>query len=68
MAFSKYFSNYFGKGLKITDSDYLNLSNTTANEIFVFCIKRYPFCGYCDMEKNKLFPWSISEKKIEEWT
>jgi sulfatase maturation enzyme AslB (radical SAM superfamily) len=70
MVHSKHFANYFDKNLEILPDDCLDIydSHITAEDIFRYAIKRYPFCGYCDMEKNALFPWGVSEKKIEEWT
>lgn len=62
------FNNYFNKNLEITDNDFIDLYNTTPEEIYEFKIKRIPFCDYCSIDKNEERPFRISERKIEEWT
>jgi hypothetical protein len=70
MVFSnKYFNDAFNCNMKmIENEDCLNLYKSTAEEILGFAVKRYPYCNYCDMEKNHMVEWGISERKIEEWT
>ncbi|MDR0920708.1 MAG: 4Fe-4S cluster-binding domain-containing protein [Oscillospiraceae bacterium] len=72
MIFSNlYFNKAFNQNLiMIENQDYVNLYETTAEEIFNFATTRYPYCGYCDMEKNKLVYWDKNKNEghqIEDW-
>lgn len=64
---SSYVNKAFDKNLKVLDSDYLNVTDTSKCEIFEFCRTRIPFCGYCE-PISELIPWGLSENKIEEWS
>jgi len=64
---SKLLNEAFSTNFELVEGDYLDLYNTTPNEIYNFAISRIPFCGYCK-PITELIPWSLSERKIEEWT
>lgn len=64
---SGYFNKAFGTELKLTDSDWLDLYETTPEKIYRYCISRLPYCGYCS-PIEELVPWGLSEKSITEWT
>lgn len=63
----KWFNEAFGTNLVRTEADYVDLYHTTEGEIYDYCIKRLPYCGYCS-PIEELIPWGLSERKIEEWT
>jgi organic radical activating enzyme len=66
--FAPYFNEYFGTNLELSDDDYIDIYNTSAEEIYNYKVTRIPFCDYCDSTQKSLFEWDISEKKIQEWT
>jgi len=62
-----YFNERFNTDFKISDRDYIDIYNTTPEEIYQFKIMRKPFCGYHNSANRSLIEWGISERKIEEW-
>lgn len=64
---SEYVNKAFNKNLVLEKEDYLDLYNTSPNEIYEYFISRIPYCGYCS-PIEELIPWSLSDKIIEEWT
>lgn len=64
---SGYFNQAFKTELKLLDDDWLDLYQTSPEEIYRYCISRLPYCGYCE-PIEELVPWGLSEKKITEWT
>lgn len=62
-----YFNEYFGTDFKVREGDYLDIYDTTPEEIFKFKITRTPFCDYHNSEDYSLVEWGLSERKIEEW-
>lgn len=65
-----YFNDYFGKDLKVSESDYIDIYKIKKFEdIQRFLGKPIPFCKYCNTKKmvysNK---WELSKKEITEWT
>jgi MoaA/NifB/PqqE/SkfB family radical SAM enzyme len=66
----KYFNSWFGKDLKVSENDYLNIYKVERfDEIMKFLCRPMPFCRYCN---QKAMIWNIgfgvSKKEIEEWT
>jgi hypothetical protein len=68
ITFVNNFCKYFNKALQLTRDDYLEISHISDKDIYSFLVKRPNFCGYCDIEKNELVPWGLSERDIAEWT
>lgn len=62
-----YLNKYFGTDFKTRKDDYIDLYNTTPDELYMFKLTRAPFCNYCNPEYREIVPWSVSERKIEEW-
>jgi MoaA/NifB/PqqE/SkfB family radical SAM enzyme len=65
-----YFNEYFGKDLKVSEGDYIDLYKVKKfEEILEFLRKPVPFCKYCNTKtmvySNK---WELSKKEITEWT
>jgi hypothetical protein len=65
-----YFNEYFGKNLKASEGDYIDLYKVKKfEEILEFLGKPIPFCKYCNTKtivySNR---WEISKKEITEWT
>lgn len=63
----KWFNEAFDTHLERVRKDYINLYNTTPDEVYSYCIQRLPYCGYCS-PIEELVPWELSKQKIEEWT
>lgn len=68
--FADLFNGYFGKRLKITEADYLNIDESLTKERIEEFRNPIPFCGQCDLDKRykKLFRNAPSERKINEWS
>jgi hypothetical protein len=64
---SKAFNEAFSTELIIDERDCLDMYRSKPQEIYLFAIRRIPFCGYCK-PITELIPWGLSERKIEEWT
>jgi MoaA/NifB/PqqE/SkfB family radical SAM enzyme len=65
-----YFNEYFGKDLRVNESDYIDIYKVNGfEEILNFLGNPIPFCRYCNTKEivysNK---WEISKKEISEWT
>jgi uncharacterized Fe-S cluster-containing radical SAM superfamily protein len=68
-AYIKYFNEYFGKNLQITEKDYIDIYRAKdINEILDFLSKPIPFCRYCNVKEERDIEWRISRKDIQEWT
>ncbi|MDR0669441.1 MAG: radical SAM protein, partial [Treponema sp.] len=66
----KYFNDHFGKNLKVSAGDYIDIyAAENFAEIARFLGRPVPFCRYCNTRKmvysNK---WELSKKEITEWT
>ena len=60
-----HFNNFFNKCLKITEHDYINIYNHTAEEIDDFLKHPKPFCGYCNISNNTCYgDWEIDKPMI----
>ena len=66
-AYIKYFNNHFGTNLNITENDYINIYNSSKEEIFKYVKNPIPFCKYCVRPLRKLKIWKSSKKEIEEY-
>ena len=64
---SRILNSAFSTNFKLTDEDFLNLYDISADAIYNYAISRIPFCGYCQPITN-LVSWELSKRKIEEWT
>jgi len=70
IAYIGYFNEYFGKELKVTDGDTIEISKVkNIGEIYEFLVKPKPFCKYCN-RKGVVFgiKYGVSKKEITEWT
>ena len=65
--FIPYFNEYFNTDFKVRDGDFIDIHNTTPEEIYQFKLTRAPFCGYCNSANRELVEWGLSEQSIEEW-
>jgi sulfatase maturation enzyme AslB (radical SAM superfamily) len=65
-----YFNEYFGKSLKVSEADYVDIYKINKfEEILEFLRKPIPFCRYCNTKKMTYSnDWEISKKEITEWT
>jgi hypothetical protein len=68
-ATARFFNEYFGKNIEITDRDYIDIYKAkNIDEILDFLCRPIPFCRYCNVDartgKNK---WGISKREITEW-
>lgn len=67
-----YFMEYFKdqcSNMYITSRDYIDIYNVQSiEEIFDFFSRPFPFCKYCKMDVLEEVEWSVSKKRIEEWT
>lgn len=64
------FNTYFNKRLEICEEDSIDIYKAAnAKEILEFLRNPVPFCRHCYISRRSAeHKWSISEKKIEEWT
>lgn len=63
-----HFNKFFNKNLEVTDNDYIDIYEHTANEIDNFLMHPIPFCSYCDLNRNEdEIPWSVTKFNIKEW-
>jgi len=67
MMFIPYFNERFKTDFQLSEGDYIDIYNTTPEEIYKFKISRKPFCRYHDRTLDTLTEWGISERKLEEW-
>jgi len=65
-----HFNNYFGTDLKVTEQDYYDIYQASANaeDILRFVRSPIPFCRYCKNHEQVLVPHSFSKCNIKEWT
>ena len=67
-----YFMEYFKEecsNMYISSRDYTDIYKVQSiEEIFDFFCRPFPFCRYCKVDEMKEVEWSVSKKKIEEWT
>jgi MoaA/NifB/PqqE/SkfB family radical SAM enzyme len=69
IAYIHYFNRTFGKNLKISHHDYIDIyAEDDINEILDKIRKPVPFCRYCDMIHTANTEWQQSKKEITEWT
>jgi len=66
----KYFNNYFGKDMRITSGDSIDIyEHRDIGSILDFLARPVPFCKYCNLDKVKYGEkWESSKKVIGEWT
>jgi sulfatase maturation enzyme AslB (radical SAM superfamily) len=68
VAYIHYFNRTFGKELKISPRDYVDIyKENDINKILDRLRKPAPFCRYCDMIRPINTEWQQSKKEIEEW-
>jgi len=65
----EHFNRFFGKDLRVTEKDYLDLHRVSSiEEIYDFLIAPKPFCGYCNRAGIVLgIPWGPSKREMSEW-
>ena len=66
----EHFNKYFGKNLKVTEDDVIEINKVkNIGEIYEFLIKPKPFCKYCN-RRGVVFgiKYGLSKKEITEWT
>lgn len=67
---ARHFNKYFNKNLKITEKDGINIYNDVEKrKIYEYLSSPSDFCRYCkkNLKKDKVI-WSLSKRKLEEWT
>ena len=68
IAYINYFNQTFGKELKTSDDDYVDIYKTDdINTILDKLRKPAQFCRYCDMVHTEDVEWQRSKKEISEW-
>jgi organic radical activating enzyme len=69
IAYIKYFNQYFGQNLQVTEKDYIDIYKAAdLDELLDFLCQPVPFCRYCNINKTLFdIKWSISKKNILEW-
>jgi len=65
--FAPHLNNYFNTDFIVSNDDFIDIYNTTLEEIYNFKITRTSFCNYCNSANRELVQWGLSERKIEEW-
>ena len=65
--FIEHINQRFNMDFKVRTGDYINIYNTTPEELYNFKVTRHPFCDYHNSENCSLFEWDISERRAEEW-
>jgi len=65
--FISYFNEYFNANYEVRNGDFVDIYNTTAEELYKFKITRKPFCDYHPCTGRSVMEWGMSERKIEEW-
>ena len=68
--YEKYFNEYFGTNLEVTEKDYIDIYQAKSiDEILHFISHPMPFCRYCN-KKGTIWDlgYGISQKDISEWT
>ena len=68
--FANDFIDYFKVDMKVSESDGIDIFEATnLDEILHFLSQPIPFCKYCNIKGTRTgMEWSISKKKISEWT
>jgi MoaA/NifB/PqqE/SkfB family radical SAM enzyme len=63
------FNKYFGKDLRVTESDYIDIYKAEdKREILDFLHKPIPFCRYCKLAASlRGLEWGVSKQEISEW-
>lgn len=63
------FNKFFGKQLKVSEEDYIDIyKEISKEEVLKKLARKIPFCRYCNMsDERKSMEWGKSDKKIEEW-
>jgi len=66
----KYFNNRFGKDMRVTSGDYIDIyEHGDIGRILEFLARPVPFCKYCNIGKVKYGEeWEPSKKEVGEWT
>ncbi len=64
---SQAFNKAFGTNLELLPGDYVDIYNSKAENVYEYCMKRLPFCGYCS-PIEEVVEWGLSSKSIKEWT
>jgi MoaA/NifB/PqqE/SkfB family radical SAM enzyme len=65
----QFFNKYFGKDLRVTENDYIDIYKAKdKNEILDFLRKPIPFCRYCNISASvDGLEWGVSKREITEW-
>lgn len=63
---SKAFNKAFSTNLVLDKNDYVDIYNNEANDVYEYCMRRIPFCGYCS-PIEELVEWGLSSRKVDEW-
>ncbi|MDR1159509.1 MAG: radical SAM protein, partial [Syntrophomonadaceae bacterium] len=65
----QFFNKYFGKDLRVTEKDYIDIYKAkNKQEILDFLHKPIPFCRYCNLAASSSgLEWDISKREISEW-
>jgi MoaA/NifB/PqqE/SkfB family radical SAM enzyme len=69
VAHIQFFNKYFGKDLRVTESDYIDIYKAEdKREILDFLHKPIPFCRYCKLAaSSEGLEWGVSKREISEW-
>jgi uncharacterized Fe-S cluster-containing radical SAM superfamily protein len=68
-AYIKYFNEYFGKDLQVTEKDYIDIYKAkNIGEILDFLSRPTPFCKHCNIKNERDMEWQTSQRDIREWT
>ncbi|MDR2132232.1 MAG: hypothetical protein LBP30_02675 [Clostridiales Family XIII bacterium] len=67
-AYIHYFNEYFNRDFRISESDHIDIHETSSfEEIAEFASRPVPFCGYCDIAHREFHEWKRSERLISEY-
>ncbi|MDR1362621.1 MAG: radical SAM protein, partial [Spirochaetaceae bacterium] len=65
----QFFNKYFGKDLRVTEKDYIDIYKAAdKSEIMDFLHNPIPFCRYCNLgAASDGLEWDVSKQEISEW-
>lgn len=68
-AYSDVFAEKFDlPGLEASSADSISLRESLdPNQAMDFLLKPVPWCSHCDFDSFEMFPWTRSERRLEEW-
>jgi len=62
-----YLNERFKTDFQVRAGDFIDIYNTTPEDIYNFKISRTPFCDYHDSANRLFVDWGVSDRKVEEW-